>query len=117
MNWSRGVDISLDLSNTDTGGVNWSRGVDISLDLSNIHVTGVNCIRSDAMVLLDQGVEHLSKNLIRVPVTSINTAVLIIKLHSTSNGLGEGEAAGSGLDTAQLLPDGLGHILGNQGLG
>ena len=55
-------------------------------------------------------------HLIRVPVPSINTTVLIVKLHSTSNCLGEGEAAGLSLDAAQLVPDRLGHILGNQGL-
>merc|ERR1719250_310174 len=103
-------------SNPNTGGVNWCSRVNVSLNLPNIHVTCVDSISSNAMVLLDQGVKHISKHLIRVPVPSINTTVLIVKLHSTSNCLGEGEAAGLSLDAAQLVPDRLGHILGNQGL-
>jgi len=98
-------------SNSDTGGVNWSGRINVSLDLSNIHVTCVNSIRRDAMVILDQWVKYISKNLIRVPVSSINATVLIIKLYSTSNGLGQGEAACLGHSSAQLLPDRLGHIL------
>merc|ERR1719495_166736 len=98
-------------SNPDTGGVNWSSRINVSLDLSNIHVTCVNSIRRDAMVILDQGVKYISKNLIRVPVSSINATVLVIKLYSTSNGLGQGKAACLGHSSAQLLPDRLGHIL------
>merc|ERR1712228_486296 len=98
-------------SNSDTGGVNWCGRINVSLDLSNIHVTCVNSIRRDSMVILDQGVKHISKNLIGVPVSSINATVLVIKLCSTSNGLGQGEPACLGHSSAQLLPDRLGHIL------
>merc|ERR1719184_153927 len=103
-------------SNSDTGGVNWSGRINVSFDLSNIHVTCVDSISSNAMVLLDQGVKHISKHLIGVPIPGINATMLIVKLHSTSNGLGQGETTGLSLEAAQLVPDWLGHILGDQGL-
>merc|ERR1711970_1191912 len=87
-------------SNPDTGGVNWSSRINVSLDLSNIHVTCVDSISSNAMVLLDQGVKHISKHLIGIPVPGINATMLIVKLHSTSNGLGQGETTGLSLEAA-----------------
>merc|ERR1719495_106093 len=103
-------------SNPDTGGVNWSGRINVSLDLSNIHVTCVDSISSNAMILLDKGVKHISKHLIGVPIPGINATMLIVKLHSTCNGLGQGETTGLRLEAAQLVPDWLGHILGDQGL-
>merc|ERR1712228_359627 len=65
-------------SNSDTGGVNWSGRINVSLDLFNIHVTCVDSISSNAMVLLDQGVKHISKHLIGVPIPGINATMLIV---------------------------------------
>merc|ERR1719244_1800687 len=88
-----------------------------SIDLTHIHVTCVDSIRGDAMVLLNQGVKHFCEILVGVPVTSIYPTVLVVKLNSTSNRLGKGEARGGSLDVAELLPDGLGDILGHQRVG
>ena len=51
-------------------------GLDISLHLLGVHVRGVLSISCDAVILLDDGIEDLGEILIRVPVTSINSAVL-----------------------------------------
>ena len=42
--------------------------------------------------------------------------MLIIEFHSTGNGLGQSEATGGSLGPVELLPNGLSHILGNQGM-
>ena len=48
-------------------------------------------ISADSMVLLDQGIEDLGEVLVRVLVSSVDAAVLVVKLDSTGDGLGEGE--------------------------
>ena len=40
--------------------------------------------------------------------------MLIIELHGTSNGLAECEPGGLGLLLAQLVPEGLRHVLGDK---
>ena len=42
---------------------------------------------AQAMVLKDQGVEHISEVLVGVGVSSIDSAMLIVIFNSTSNGL------------------------------
>ena len=54
--------------------------------------------------------------LIRVPISGVNTAVLVVELDGAGDGLGEGELRGGGHGPGQLLPDGLGDILGHQGV-
>merc|ERR1719430_1156386 len=103
-------------SNSDTGGMDRSRSVNIPLDLGDVHVAGVLAVGGDAMVLLDDGVEHVREDLVRVPVSSIDTAVLVIKLHRTGDGLGESEAAGGRDGPAEFVPERFGHILGHQGV-
>jgi len=104
-------------TNTNTGRVNWDSLVDISSDLGGIHVRGVLSIGADSMVVLDDGIEDLREIFVAVPVTSIDTAVLVVKLNSTGTGLGDGEAAGLGLDVLEAVPSLLGHVLGHKGVG
>ena len=47
----------------DPSGVDGGGGVDGALDLAGVHVAGVGGVGRDAMVLLDQGVEHVRKHL------------------------------------------------------
>ena len=42
--------------------------------------------------------------------------MLVVELDSAGDGLGKGETAGGGDNTAQLLPDTLGDVLGHQGV-
>merc|ERR1719278_46456 len=51
-------------SNPDTGGVDGHLSVDVALDLLDVHVGGVLGGGRDAMVLLDDGVEHLREVLV-----------------------------------------------------
>merc|ERR1719402_2009374 len=59
-------------------------------------------------------VKDRGKVLVRVPVTSVDTTVLVVKLNGTSNGLDEGESGSLGLDSLELLPLVLGDVLGNK---
>ena len=42
--------------------------------------------------------------------------MLVVELHGAGDGLGQGEPRGGGLGPAELLPQGLGDILGHQGV-
>merc|ERR1719319_250087 len=101
-------------TNTDPARVNGDIRRNISLDLANIHVRCVPSRGADSMVLLDQGVEHRGEVLVRIPVTSVDTTVLVVKLNSASNGLSKGESRGLGSDALKLVPLFLGHMLGNK---
>ena len=98
-------------SDPDAGGVNWNSLVDVALDFFGVHVRGVLGGGRDAMVLLDDGIEDLGEVLVGVPVSSIDAAVLVVKLNGASNALCQGEAGGLGLDVLQLVPPLLGHML------
>merc|ERR1719431_698110 len=101
-------------TNTDPARVNRDIRRDVSLDLANIHIRGVPGRGADSVVLLDQGVEHRGEVLVGVPVTSVDTTVLVVEPNSASNGLSKGESRGLGLDSLELLPFILGDILGNK---
>jgi len=104
-------------SNTDTGGVDGDSGFNVTLDLLGVHVGGVLGISGDAVVVLDDGIEDLGEVLVGVPVTSVDTAVLVVELDGTGAGLGDGEAAGLGLDVLDLVPSLLGDVLGHERVG
>merc|ERR1711970_336692 len=82
----------------------------ISLDLCRIHIRGMLGSRFDSMVLLNQRIKNSSKVLVGVPITSIDTTVLVIKLNSAGNGLGKSKSRG--LDLAQFVPLLLGDMFG-----
>ena len=42
--------------------------------------------------------------------------MLVVELDGAGDGLGQGEAGGGGDGPGQLLPQGLGHVLGHQGV-
>merc|ERR1712102_8548 len=86
----------------------------ISLDLGGIHVRGVLGVSRDSVILLNDGIKDRSKVLVGVPVSSIDSTMLVVELNSTGNGLNESEARGLGLNSLQLLPDRLGNMGGNQ---
>merc|ERR1719213_609935 len=101
-------------SNTNPSRVNRNISSNISLDLGGIHVRGVLGVSRDSVVLLNDGIKDRSKVLVGVPVSSIDSTMLVVELNSTGNGLNESEARGLGLDSLQLLPDRLGNMRGNQ---
>ena len=85
------------------GGMDRSLGVNVAIDLGDVHVAGVNTVSRDSMVVLDDGVEHVSENLVGVPVSSIDTTMLVVELNSTGNGLAKGEFTGLGHSPGQIL--------------
>ena len=93
--WRQSESINVS-SHTDSGGMDWGLGIDVSLDLRDVHVRGVHSIGTDAMIVLDDGVKDVREDLVTVPISSVDTAVLVIKLDSTGNGLGQGEPRCSG---------------------
>ena len=101
-------------TNTDTGGVHGHAGLDVSLDLLEVHVGGVLGVSGDAVVVLDDGIEDLGEVLVGVPVSGVDTAVLVVELNGAGGSLGDGEAAGLGLDVLDFVPSLLGDVLGNQ---
>merc|ERR1711936_118798 len=115
---SRGETKSINVTaNTDTSGMNWDVSINISSDLRSIHVRGMLGSGTDSMVLLNNSIEDLSKVLVGIPISSIDTAVLVIKLNSTGTCLGKGKVTGLGLDVLHFVPPLLGHMLGHQGAG
>merc|ERR1719270_2218497 len=91
-------------TNTNSGRVNRNIRSNVTLDLSSIHVRGVFRISRDSMVFLDDRIKNWSKVLVGIPITSINTTMLVIKLNSTSNGLDQSKSRSLGLDSLQFLP-------------
>merc|ERR1719398_593592 len=101
-------------TNTDSARVDRDIRVDIALNLADIHVRGVPCRGADSVVLLDQRVKDGSEVLVRVPVTGVDAAVLVVELDCASNGLGKSEPRGLSGDVLQLVPLLLGDVLGNK---
>jgi len=104
-------------AHADTGGVDGHAGLDVALNLLWVHVGGVLGSGGDAVVLLDDGIEYLGKVLVRVPVSGVDAAVLVVELDGAGAGLGDGESAGLGLDVLDAVPSLLGDVLGHQGVG
>ena len=50
-------------TNSDTSGVDRGSSVNVPLDLGDVHVAGVLAVGGDAMVVLDDGVEHVREDL------------------------------------------------------
>jgi len=101
-------------TNTDSAGFDRNIRLNIALDLGGIHVRGMLCTRFDTMVFLNERIKNISKVLIWVPVSSIDTTVLIVELNSTGNGLGKSKSWCLGLDLWQFIPFILGDMLGYQ---
>jgi len=68
--------------------------VNVALDLCGIHIRSVFGIGSDSMVFLDKRIEDFSEIFVRIPVTGIDTTMLVVELHSAGNSLGKGESRG-----------------------
>ena len=85
--------------------MNRNIGSNVALDLGSIHVGGMLGVRRDSVVFLNDRIEHRSKVLVGIPVSSVDSAVLVVELNSTGNSLDQSEARGLGLDSLQFLPD------------
>lgn len=104
-------------ANTDPDGVYGNILVNVALDLLDIHVGGVDGIGGDAMVFLDDGVKDILEILVGIPVTGVDTAVLVVELDGTGDGSLEAEAGGGCLVGSEFIPSLLGDVLGHQRVG
>jgi len=115
---SGGKTESLDgAADTDPDGVDGDLGVDVAVDLGGVHVRNVLEVSGESVVLADEGVEDILEVDVRVLITGVDSAVLVVELNSAGNGLGQGEARGLGDDATQLVPLLLGDVLGSQAVG
>merc|ERR1719431_2554627 len=103
-------------TNANSAGMDRDIRVDVALNLADIHVRGVLGGWADSVVLLDERVKDGGKVLVRVPVTSVDAAVLVVELDCAGNGLGKSESGGLGGDVLQLVPLVLSDVLGNKGV-
>merc|ERR1719490_352927 len=112
---SRGKAKTIDgTANTDSARVDRDILIDVALNLADIHVRGVLGRWADSVVLTDERVKDGGEVLVGVPVSGVDTAVLVVELNGASDGLDEGESGSLGLDSLELLPLVLGDELGNQ---
>merc|ERR1719220_501800 len=114
---SRGKTKAIDgTANADSAGVDGNIFIDITPNFAGIHVGSVLGRGADSVVLTDERVEDRGKVLVGVPVTGVDSTVLVVELNSASDGLDKGESRCLGLDSLQLLPLVLGDVLGNKGV-
>jgi len=114
---SGGKTESLDgAADTDSARVNGDIGFNVGGDFGGVHVRGVLEVSSKTMVLTDEGIEDISEVKIRILITSIDTAMLVVELNGTSDSLGQGETRGCGNMVAQFCPFFGGDVLGSQGV-
>jgi hypothetical protein len=71
---------------------------------------------ADSVIFLNKRIKNGREVLVRIPITSIDTAVLVVELNSASNGLSKGESRSLGLDVLEFIPFLLGDMLGNKGV-
>ena len=69
------------------------------------------------MVFTDKRIKDISEVNVRILITSIDTAMLVVEFNGTSNGLGQGEARGLGDVITQFSPFFGGDVLGSQRVG
>jgi len=92
-------------SDANSGRVNGNISSNVSLDLVSIHVRSVPGVSRDSVILLDDRIENWSKVLVGVPVSSIDSTMLVVKFNSTGNRLDQSESGGLSFDVLQLIPD------------
>ena len=97
-------------------GVNWDIGFNVGGDFGGIHVRGVLEISTKTMVFTDEWVKNISEVNVRIFVTSIDTAMLVVELNCAGNSLGQSELRGLGNNFVELVPFVFSHVLGNQGV-
>merc|ERR1719507_1603573 len=80
---------SLDAAaNADADRVDRDLWVDVAGDLGGVHVGDVLEVGGEAVVLRDEGVEHVGKVDVAVLIAGVDSAVLVVELDSAGDGLG-----------------------------
>jgi len=106
---------SLDAaSNTNANRVHRDFRIDIALQFGGIHIRHMLEISRQSVIFADERLKDISKVDVRIFISSVDAAMLVVELNGAGDGLGQGEARGLGDDATQLVPFLLGHVLGNQ---
>merc|ERR1719295_41713 len=88
--------------------------VDSDVPVHSCRIRSVSSRGQDSMVFLDDWVENNGKVLVRIPVTSIDTAMLVVKFNRYSNSLVQCESGGLCLDVLEFLPFVFGDMFGHK---
>merc|ERR1711881_404078 len=92
---SRGQTESLDgSSNTNSDGVNWDIIGNVSLDFVDVHVGNMFESSGETVVFADEWVKDFSKVNVRIFITGVDTAMLVVEFNSDGNSLGQSESRG-----------------------
>merc|ERR1712018_227764 len=94
---SRGQTESLDgSSNTNSDRVYWDIIGNVSLDFVDVHVGNMFESSGETVVFADEWVKDISKVNVRIFITSVDTAMLVVEFNSDGNSLGQCESRGLG---------------------
>merc|ERR1712045_548559 len=94
---SRGQTESLDgSSNTNSDGVNWDIIGNVSLDFVDVHVGNMFESSGETVVFADEWVKYISKVNVRIFITGVDTAMLVVEFNSDGNSLSQSESRGLG---------------------
>ena len=74
-------------THANTGTLDGGVGVDVAFQLVEVHVGGVAKVLGQAVIFKNERVEDIGKVLVGIGISSIDSAVLIVILNSTSNSL------------------------------
>ena len=101
-------------THADPDGLDAGVGIDAFVDLGEVHVALMDGCGGDVVVIIDDGIEHVTELNVRVPITGVYAAMLVLELNGTGDGFGESELRGSRTYLVQLLPGGLCEVFSNQ---
>merc|ERR1719384_165715 len=83
-------------SNTNSDRVNWDIIGNVSLDFVDVHVGNMFESSGETVVFADEWVEDISKVNVRIFITGVDTAMLVVEFNSDGNSLGQSESRGLG---------------------
>ena len=101
-------------ANSDSAGVYWNFFLDITSKFWCIHIGCVSGIWWNSVIFLNNRIKDWSKVFVRIPVTSIDTTMLVVKLNSTGNCLNKSESWSFSFYSLQLIPNLFGNMLSNK---
>ena len=96
--------------------VDWDIISNVSLDFLDIHIGNMFESSGETVVFADEGVKDFSKVEVGIFITSIHTAMLVIEVYCTCNGLSQSETRCLGDNSREFIPSFFGDMLCDQGV-
>jgi len=94
--------------------MNWGIWVNGSLEFVEVHIWSVFEVSFKSMVFTDDWIKHISKVLVRIFISCINSTMLVWELNCTCNCLGQCKSRCLGFFGSQSIPLFFGNMLGNK---